>query len=98
MKQAILCLTAALLFATTGAGLSWAKAQEICPVMGGKINKSVYTDYNGKRIYFCCTACPEPFKKDPEKYIKKMEAEGVEFEKAPMAKPAPAPVPAQKAE
>ncbi len=75
-------------------GTAWAIPQENCPVMGGKINKSIYTDYNGKRIYFCCNACPEPFKKEPEKYIKKMEAEGVVFEKAPLAKPETVPVPA----
>jgi YHS domain-containing protein len=98
MKQAILCLTAALLLAATGSGLSWAKPQENCPVMGGKINKSLYADYDGKRVYFCCTACPEPFKKDPEKYIKIMETEGVEFEKVHGAKPVPVPMPAQKAE
>jgi YHS domain-containing protein len=75
---AAFCLTAAL-------GTAWAKPQQTCPVMGGAINKSVYTDYNGKRIYFCCEGCPEKFKKDPEKYMKKFEAEGVELEKAPGA-------------
>jgi YHS domain-containing protein len=98
MKKVILCLMPALLLTAAGAGLSWAKAQETCPVMGGTIDKSVYTDYNGMRIYFCCTACSEPFKKDPEKYMKKMEADGIVCEKAPVAKPVPEPVPAQKAE
>jgi len=51
--------------------------------MGGPINKNIYVDYKGKRIYFCCPACPEEFKKDPDKYMKKLEAEGVELEKAP---------------
>lgn len=37
--------------------------------MGGKIDKSVYADYKGKRIYFCCAGCPETFLKDPEKYL-----------------------------
>jgi len=57
------------------------KAQTTCPVMGSAINKSVYTDHNGQRIYFCCPGCVETFKKDPEKYLKKMAEEGVTPEK-----------------
>jgi YHS domain-containing protein len=60
--------------------------QTICPVMGGKIDKNVYTDYQGKRIYFCCSGCPADFKKDPEKYMKKLEEQGVVLEKAPETK------------
>lgn len=61
------------------------KPQTNCPVMGGKINKEVYTDYQGKRVYFCCTGCIPEFKKYPAKYIKKLEDEGVTLEKIPMA-------------
>lgn len=57
-----------------------------CPVMGGNIDKNVYTDYQGKRIYFCCSGCVEDFKKDPNKYLKRMEEQGVQLEKAPGAK------------
>ena len=56
--------------------------QEICPVMGGKINKEVYTDYNGKRIYFCCAGCEKTFLKDPQKYMKAMNDQGVVLEDA----------------
>ena len=45
-------------------------AQKTCPVMGNPINKDIYVDYNGRRIYFCCNMCPPVFNKDPEKYIK----------------------------
>jgi YHS domain-containing protein len=44
--------------------------QEKCPVMGGKINKNIFADYKGRRVYFCCESCKETFNKDPEKYIK----------------------------
>ena len=47
--------------------------QEKCPVMGGKIDKNVYTDYKGRRVYFCCKACIESFEKDPENYLRKLE-------------------------
>ena len=53
------------------------KSQTTCPVMGGKIDKEVYLDYQGQRVYFCCPACKDTFLKDPEKYFKKFEQEGV---------------------
>jgi YHS domain-containing protein len=59
------------------------KPQTTCPVMGGKIDKSVYTDYQGQRIYFCCAACIPQFQKDPENYLKKMKEQGVTPEKTP---------------
>ncbi len=57
--------------------------QTVCPVMGGEINKDVYADYNGKRVYFCCQNCLNTFKKDPEKYMKKLKDEGVTLENTP---------------
>ena len=62
------------------------QAQSVCPVLGNKINKDVYTDYQGKRVYFCCAGCEAPFKKNPEKYLKKMEEQGVTPEKTPAGK------------
>ena len=56
------------------------QTQKKCPVMGGTINKDVYADYEGKRVYFCCEACISTFKKDPAKYVKKLEEEGVVLE------------------
>ena len=49
------------------------KEQTKCPVMGGDIDKRYFTDYKGKRIYFCCAGCPDEFRKDPEKYMKKLK-------------------------
>lgn len=57
------------------------KPQTTCPVMGGAIDKNLYVDYNGKRVYMCCKGCEGALKKDPEKYIKKLEAEGVTLAK-----------------
>lgn len=59
------------------------KAQTTCPVMGGAVNTNLYVDADGKRVYFCCKGCPEEFKKDPAKYISKLEKEGVTLEKTP---------------
>ena len=46
--------------------------QTVCPVMGGKINKSVFTKYKGKKVYFCCAGCKPTFEKNPEKYLAKL--------------------------
>jgi YHS domain-containing protein len=45
-------------------------AQKLCPVTGDPINPSLFVEYNGRKIYFCCAACPPKFNADPEKYIK----------------------------
>ena len=59
------------------------KAQTTCPVMGGKIVKTVYADHDGKRVHFCCAGCDATFKKDPEKYIEQMEDKGIVLAKTP---------------
>ena len=50
--------------------------QKTCPVMGGAINKELYVDHEGKRIYVCCAGCIDAIKKDPEAAIGKLEKEG----------------------
>jgi len=62
------------------------KPQNTCPVMGGKIKKTIFADHDGKRVYFCCKGCVATFKKDPAKYIKKLEADGIATEAPPAAK------------
>jgi YHS domain-containing protein len=76
----------ALTLAAFAAGSLWAadpKPQTVCPVLAGNIDKSVYADYKGKRIYFCCKGCDAEFSKDPEKYMKKLEEQGVTLEPTP---------------
>jgi YHS domain-containing protein len=51
-------------------------AQTTCPVMGNPINKKLYVDYKGKRIYVCCSMCLGQVKADPEKWIKKLAEMG----------------------
>ena len=69
---------------TTPKGRSALVPQTTCPVVGGKVNKEVYADYQGKRVYFCCAGCIDEFKKDPAKYVKKLEDSGVTLEKTPV--------------
>lgn len=57
---------------TTTVAAAPAIVQTICPVMGGAIDKAVYTEYQGKKVYFCCAACITKFQDAPEKYVAKL--------------------------
>lgn len=49
-----------------------------CPISGEEIDegtKAAY-EYKGKAYNFCCPACIDEFKKDPKKYIEKIEEQG----------------------
>ena len=47
--------------------------QTTCPVMdGNKIDKNIFVEYKGKKVYFCCPDCKAKFEADPEKYIAKL--------------------------
>lgn len=46
--------------------------QETCPIMGNPINKEIFVEYQGKKVYFCCNGCSEKFLADPEKYVAKL--------------------------
>jgi len=46
--------------------------QTTCPIMGTAINKALFTEYKGKKVYFCCPECEEKFKEEPEKYVAKL--------------------------
>ena len=81
------CCGASKPMADEAAAVGAGKAQSMCPVLDEPIqNKDVYVDYNGQRVYLCCAGCKAAFSKDPEKYIKKLEAEGVQIEKVPAQK------------
>lgn len=47
--------------------------QETCPVMvGNPIDPSIYSDYQGQRVYFCCRNCQASFDAAPEKYLDRL--------------------------
>ena len=50
---------------------------KICPVTGNEVNEETKAtvDYKGKIYNLCCSWCIEEFKKDPEKYIQKINQE-----------------------
>lgn len=84
MKKLLIVLTVLMLicsigFAAKGQTVKKASADEvICPVMGTKMTKDkAYStmEYKGQTYYLCCKACDKAFKKDPAKYISKMECQ-----------------------
>ncbi len=85
LKLAIFSAAAASLLITGPLMMNAAMAapQSKCPVMGLKTDKDVFVDYQGKRIYFCCTSCVEEFKANPSKYMEKLQKDGVVLEDAP---------------
>ncbi len=51
-----------------------------CPVMGGKIDSTYYTDIQGQRIYHCCDGCSAKLTADPDTYFKRAADDGILFE------------------
>lgn len=78
-KMIIVVLGLALALSLAGMGIAsdntpvTAQVPASCPVMGGKVNQNISTDYKGRQVYFCCPPCLETFKQDPEKYLKKQK-------------------------
>jgi YHS domain-containing protein len=52
--------------------------KDVCPVSGEEIGKgtNITYEYKGKTYRFCCPACVDEFKNDPEKYIENMKKQG----------------------
>ena len=46
-----------------------------CPVSGDDVDKEVTEVYKGRTIAFCCKDCVKDFKKDPDKFVKKLDEE-----------------------
>ncbi len=53
---------------------------ELCPVMGQKVNPKVKTiSYAGKAYGFCCGGCDKKFAADPAKYAANLSEDGKVF-------------------
>lgn len=52
------------------------KPQTKCPIMGGPVNKALYADVEGQRIYVCCQGCIAAIKADPDKAFATLQKNG----------------------
>ncbi|MCJ8328640.1 MAG: YHS domain-containing protein [Lentisphaeria bacterium] len=46
------------------------EANKLCPVSDEEIDADIFTEYEGKKVFFCCKGCMKKFKADPAKYLK----------------------------
>ena len=44
-----------------------------CPVGGEDVDPSITVTQDGKTVAFCCKDCVAEFKKNPDKYMKKLK-------------------------
>lgn len=56
-----------------GQAVMYLPGQTTCPVSGDPIDKDIFRDVDGKRVYFCCKSCPTAFDKDPQKFLAKLD-------------------------
>ncbi len=59
---------------TTEKGLEVAGTEQTtCPVMEGRpINKDIFVEHEGEKVYFCCPPCKAKFTDNPETFIAKL--------------------------
>lgn len=57
--------------------------QTLCPVNNTPIDRSIYRDYNGKRIYFSNNDAIQTFDNNPELYMQNLNNSGVVLDIAP---------------
>lgn len=60
--------------------------QTVDVISGKPVNRMVYTDYDGERLYFCCDESKKAVQKNPQWYLQKIREKGIALEKAPSRK------------
>lgn len=63
--------------------LQTSKVQTTDAISGKPIDKSVYVDYKGRRIYFCCDDSKKGFETNSATVLRKLKEQGVMPEKTP---------------
>ena len=64
--------TLALIAVSVGL-LSAEPINTICPVADRPAKSDVVTEWEGKKVAFCCNRCKGRFESDPEKYAAKLK-------------------------
>ncbi len=50
------------------------RVQVNCPLSGEPIDRKVFTEQDGKKVYFCCDDCKGKYENEPARYAAKLEA------------------------
>ncbi len=73
MNGFLLFVTILMIF-VTGSSQAQTVTNEYCPVTTTeKVDKNVFLDYKGQRIYFCCNKCRRDFMADPGAYLANLQ-------------------------
>ncbi len=65
------------------AGIQLYRLQTHCPIMDFPIDRDLYHDHDGQRIYICCPGCMDEIKERPEEIIAEQREAGIVFEVTP---------------
>lgn len=60
-----------------------AKMQTMDAFSGKPINRTIFADHEGKRIYFCCDQSRFDFRNNPKKYLDEFAKQGVSLANTP---------------
>ncbi len=62
------------------AGIQLYRLQTHCPIMDFPINRDLYHDHDGQRIYICCPGCMDEVKERADEIIAEQREKGIVFE------------------
>jgi hypothetical protein len=65
------------------AGVQPYRLQTHCPIMNFPINRDLYHDHDGQRIYICCPGCLDEVKERAADIIAEQRKAGIVFEVTP---------------
>ena len=65
------------------AGVQIYRLQTLCPIMDLPINRELYHDHDGQRIYICCAGCLDEVKERANEIITEHRNKGIVFEVTP---------------
>lgn len=82
--SAIILVAVAVLFISTVALAEEYVSQTECPITGKNVNKELYVDADGKRVYACCEGCIIKVGANPGDYIEQLEKQQIVLDKTPV--------------
>src|SRR3990172_2539946 len=59
------------------------KLQSVDVISGKPINPSIYADYEGYRVYFCCPTSRSDFQQNAQRYLQAIKLRGILLEPTP---------------